>query len=177
MNRCLKRVVPLIIALAATGAWANEAENATNAANATGSQAMTPGSTDYSPSTTQSSTLVPGRITLYEYPNLAGPRVTVDSSNAVAQNLDWAAFNNSLHRAESARVESGTWRVCSLPQFQGTCRTIGPGDYAYLDMPEGIASAEPVLSPQLGSLQSEQIVIVPDSQTAVVISGTPPSSQ
>jgi len=160
MNRCLKTVVPLIVALAATGAWANEAENATNAANATGSQAMTPGAPSYANSTTQSTaTLVPGRITLYEYPNLAGPRVTVDSSNAIAQSLDWASFNNALHRAESARVESGTWRVCSEPQFQGTCRTIGPGDYAYLDMPEGIASAEPVLSPQLGSLESQQIVI------------------
>lgn len=177
MNRCLKRVVPLIVALAATGAWANEAENATNAADATGSQAMTP-APDSSHSTTQSTAgLVPGRITLYEYPNMAGPRVTVDSSNAIAQNLDWASFNNALHRAESARVESGTWRVCSEPQFQGTCRTIGPGDYAYLEMPEGIASAEPVLRPQLSSLESQQVVIVPDSQAAIVISESPQSPQ
>ena len=177
MNRCLKRFVPLIVALAATGAWANEAENATTAPPATGSQAMTPAATDNSHSTTQSSTLVPGRITLYEYPNLAGPRVTVDSSNAIAQNLDWASFNNPLHRAESARVESGTWRICSEPSFQGTCRVIGPGDYASLDLPMGIASAEPVLSPQLGSAQSQQLVIVPAPEVGVVISQSPQSTQ
>jgi hypothetical protein len=103
--------------------------------------------------------------------------VTVDSSNAVAQNLDWAGFNNPLHRAESAKVESGTWRICSEPAFQGTCRVIGPGDYASLDLPTGIASAEPVLSPQLGSVQSQQIVIVPGPQAGVVISESPQSSQ
>lgn len=136
MNRCLKSVVPLVVALAATAAWANQSEGANAPAVAD----------------TQSSALSPGRITLYEYPNFAGPQVTIESG--MAQNLDWANFNNPLHRAESARVESGTWKICSDRAFQGECRVVGPGDYATLSgaLASGIASAEPVVRPQLGAL-------------------------
>ncbi len=78
MNRCLKGVVPLVVALAATAAWANQSESANAPAVAD----------------TQSSALSPGRITLYEYPNFAGPQVTIESG--MAQSLDWANFNNPL---------------------------------------------------------------------------------
>lgn len=136
MNQCLKPVVPLVLALAATAAWANQSEGVNGPVVAD----------------SQSSALSPGRITLYEYPNFAGPRVTIESS--MAQSLDWANFNNPLHRAESARVESGTWKICPDRAFQGECRVVGPGDYATLSgaLASGIASAEPVLSPQLGAL-------------------------
>jgi Beta/Gamma crystallin len=136
MNRCLKPVVPLIVALVAASAWANQDESAAAAVVAD----------------SQSTALSPGRITLYEYPNFAGPRVIIDSG--MARNLDWANFNNPLHRAESARVESGSWRICSDAAFQGSCQVVGPGDYATLSggLSGGIASAEPVLRPQLGAV-------------------------
>jgi len=176
MNRCLKRVVPLIVALAATGAWGEQGQNDAGTLSAERNSDL---STNQPPIVVAPSTTylrspgtgvlinppvvaaVPGRITLFEYPNFGGPGVTVDSSNAVAQNLDWANFDNPLHRAESARVESGTWRICSAPSFQGTCRVVGPGDYAYLGI--NIASLEPVLSPQLGTVTTPQVVIVPGS--------------
>lgn len=136
MKRCLRPVVPLMLALAATTAWANQSESSN-----------TPVTAD-----SQSTALSPGRIVLYEYPNFAGPQVTIESG--MAQNLDWANFNNPMHRAESARVESGTWKICSDRAFQGECRVVGPGDYATLSgaLASGIASAEPVLKPQLGAL-------------------------
>ena len=176
MNRCLKRVAPLLVALAATGAWGEQGQNDTgtppsmdlrSSARSTNQSSVVAPSTTYLRSSDgvlinpAAIAVVPGRITLFEYPNFGGPGVTVDSSNAIAQNFDWANFNNPLHRAESARVESGTWRICSAPSFQGTCRVVGPGDYAYLGI--DIASAEPVLSPQLGTVSTPQIVIVPGS--------------
>ena len=44
-------------------------------------------------------------------------------------NLDNAGFND---RASSLRVEGGYWVFCSDANFQGECRTFGPGDYPSL---------------------------------------------
>jgi hypothetical protein len=44
-------------------------------------------------------------------------------------NLRRTGFND---RASSLRVESGYWIFCSDAEFQGDCRTFGPGDYASL---------------------------------------------
>jgi len=133
MKPSVKPIIALAVAVAAASAFANQGESATAP------------SADNPPSTA----LSPGKITLYEYPNFAGPRVTIDSG--MARNLDWANFNNPLHRAQSAKVESGTWKICSDPAFQGQCQVVGPGEYASLSsgLTPGIASAEPVLNPQL----------------------------
>jgi hypothetical protein len=93
----------------------------------------------------------PGRIVLYEYPNFGGARVTIDSG--VARDLDWTNFSNASHHATSIKVESGTWKVCSQAAFQGECRVLGPGEYPALggSLMTGIASAEPVVRPELGA--------------------------
>ena len=67
------------------------------------------------------------RVILYEAPNFGGRAVTIDS-NYVA-NLGNTGFND---RASSVRVERGYWIFCSDANFQGECRTLGPGDYAQL---------------------------------------------
>jgi len=67
------------------------------------------------------------RVVLYEGPNFGGRAFTIDS-NYVA-NLGNTGFND---RASSIRVERGYWIFCSDANFQGDCRTLGPGDYAQL---------------------------------------------
>ena len=101
-----------------------------------------------------SSTVVPltvARAYLYDHPNFAGQWVTMDRGEA--NDLDWAHFNNPLHRATSARVESGNWLFCTDMAFQGNCRIFGPGNYPNLgiDMAPGIASARPVAVPTYGA--------------------------
>jgi hypothetical protein len=71
------------------------------------------------------------RAVLYEGPNLTGRMIVVDQYMA---NLDGTGFND---RAQSLRVERGYWIFCSDADFQGDCRTFGPGDYASL--PAGLA--------------------------------------
>ena len=95
---------------------------------------------------------VAGRIVLYENPNFSGNRVVVE--RGIAQDLDWANFVNSSHKATSIRVESGTWRVCSDIALQGECRILGPGEYPYLSgsLFTGVASAQEVYRPELGSV-------------------------
>ena len=66
------------------------------------------------------------RATLYEAPNLSGRSYAV---NNTMTNLGTTGFND---RASSLRVESGYWIFCSDADFQGECRTFGPGDYASL---------------------------------------------
>jgi hypothetical protein len=74
------------------------------------------------------------RALLYEYPNLSGRSFVIDSE-AVA-NLANSGFND---RAASLRVEGGYWIFCSDANFQGDCRTYGPGDYPSL--PSGLANS------------------------------------
>jgi hypothetical protein len=64
---------------------------------------------------------------LYEGPNFGGRTFQIDS-NYVA-NLGNTGFND---RTSSVRIERGYWIFCSDANFQGQCRTLGPGDYAQL---------------------------------------------
>ena len=68
------------------------------------------------------------RAILYSGPNLSGRAFVID--NEVVGNLDPTGFND---RAESIRIEGGYWVFCSDSNFQGECRTFGPGDYPALD--------------------------------------------
>jgi len=141
MNLCIQRAVraaPLVLMLAASGAIANQGSGTSS------------GTTSMEPDTGLTA-LAPGRIALYEYPNFGGAKVTIDSG--VARDLDWTNFSNSSHHATSVKVESGTWKVCSQAAFQGECRVLGPGEYPELgsSLMTGIASAEPVVRPELGA--------------------------
>jgi len=66
------------------------------------------------------------QIILYERNNFSGRNITVERDMA---NLDHLGFGN---RASSAYVMSGTWEVCSDPYYQGSCRTLAPGEYRSL---------------------------------------------
>ncbi len=50
-------------------------------------------------------------------------------SRSVVNSLDPTGFND---RAGSLRVTSGYWVFCSDANFQGECRTFGPGEYPNL---------------------------------------------
>ena len=65
-----------------------------------------------------------GRAVLYAQPGLAGRGVMID--RAIVRDLREYNFND---RAQSLRVESGYWIFCSDADFEGDCRTFGPGDY------------------------------------------------
>jgi hypothetical protein len=67
------------------------------------------------------------RVVLYEGQNFGGRTFTLNS-NYVA-NLGNTGFND---RASSVRIERGYWIFCSDANFQGECRTFGPGDYPTL---------------------------------------------
>lgn len=64
--------------------------------------------------------------TLYSGQNLTGRSFAL--GNQGSSNLD-GTFND---RASSLRVERGYWIFCSDANFQGECRTFGPGEYAQL---------------------------------------------
>ena len=61
---------------------------------------------------------------LFEGPNFHGRSFAIERN--VVRNLDRTQFND---RAESLRVESGYWIFCSDANFEGDCRTFGPGNY------------------------------------------------
>lgn len=67
------------------------------------------------------------RAILFERPNLTGRSFVM--TNEVAANLGTTGFND---RASSVRVERGYWIFCTDANFQGECRTFGPGDYPTL---------------------------------------------
>ena len=89
----------------------------------------------------------PGRAVLYEFPNYAGRSAVVEYGRA--PDLDWAHFKQP---AESLRVDSGTWLVCSEIGYQGECRVLGPGKYPQLTdvMSAGVYSARQVWRPEYG---------------------------
>ena len=64
--------------------------------------------------------------TLYSGPNLTGRSIALGGPGT--SNLD-GMFND---RASSLRVDRGYWLFCSDANFQGECRTFGPGEYPYL---------------------------------------------
>lgn len=80
----------------------------------------------------------PARAVLYGQPGLAGRALMID--RPVVRNLQDYNFND---RASSLRVESGYWMFCSDANFEGECRTFGPGDYPVLppDLQNRISSA------------------------------------
>jgi len=82
-----------------------------------------------------------GRVVLYELPDFAGSSLVVDRREL--PNLEWMGF---MDRAASMRIESGTWMFCTETQFQGACRTYGPGEYPRLtrDVDRKIASVRRV---------------------------------
>jgi hypothetical protein len=79
--------------------------------------------------------------TLYEGANLSGRSYAL---NATMRNLGASGFND---RASSLRVDSGYWIFCTDAEFQGSCRTYGPGNYATLPgMNDAISSGRMISS-------------------------------
>ena len=66
--------------------------------------------------------------TLYEGHDFQGRQFPM--TREVMNNLDRTGFND---RAGSLRVTSGYWVFCSDANFQGDCRTFGPGEYPNLE--------------------------------------------
>jgi len=66
----------------------------------------------------------PARAVLYEGPDFRGRSFEI--TRDVVRNLDRTNFND---RAASLRVYGGYWIFCSDANFEGDCRTFGPGDY------------------------------------------------
>ena len=64
---------------------------------------------------------------LYEGPDFQGRQFPI--THEVMSNLDRSGFND---RAGSLRVAGGYWVFCSDANFQGECRTFGPGEYPNL---------------------------------------------
>ena len=70
---------------------------------------------------------------LYEGPDFRGRSFAIERN--VVRNLDRTSFND---RAASLRVERGYWIFCSDANFEGECRTFGPGDYP--DLPPELSA-------------------------------------
>ena len=69
----------------------------------------------------------PARATLYGQRGFAGRALAID--RPIVRNLQDYNFND---RAASLRVDSGYWMFCSDANFEGECRTFGPGEYPSL---------------------------------------------
>jgi hypothetical protein len=67
------------------------------------------------------------RAVLYEGRNFSG-RSYVLTGNTL-RNLGGTDFND---RASSVRIEQGYWMFCSDAEYNGECRTFGPGEYPNL---------------------------------------------
>ena len=67
------------------------------------------------------------RAVLYSNQGLRGERFVIEGN--YMPNLERTGFND---RAQSLRVEGGYWIFCSDANFQGQCRTFGPGSYPSL---------------------------------------------
>jgi len=73
----------------------------------------------------------PARAVLYEGQGFRGR--SFEMQRDVVRNLDRTSFND---RAASLRVFGGYWIFCSDANFEGDCRTFGPGEYP--DLPGGL---------------------------------------
>ena len=71
------------------------------------------------------------RAILYSQPGFGGQQFVIDQN--VVRDLGNTGFND---RASSLRVEQGYWVFCSDANFEGQCRTFGPGDYP--ELPPGL---------------------------------------
>ena len=69
------------------------------------------------------------RAILYDNHDFSGGSMIIDVD---MPNLDRTGFND---RASSIRIEGGYWLFCSDADYQGDCRTFGPGDYP--NLPDG----------------------------------------
>ncbi len=67
------------------------------------------------------------RAVLFGQRGLQGRSLLID--RPILRDLADSGFND---RASSLRVESGYWMFCSDANFEGECRTFGPGDYPTL---------------------------------------------
>jgi len=67
------------------------------------------------------------RAVLYSAPGMSGRSFAIERD--VVRNLDRIGFND---RAASLSVSEGYWIFCSDANFEGDCRTFGPGDYPNL---------------------------------------------
>jgi hypothetical protein len=85
------------------------------------------------------------RVVLYFNPDFHGDRFVVDGDGM--RNLGDTNFND---RAQSMRVEGGYWLFCSDADFQGACRTLGPGSYRHLpgELNSRLSSARRVANPR-----------------------------
>jgi hypothetical protein len=83
----------------------------------------------------------PARVVLYEFPHFGGRSLVIDRDEL--PNLERMEF---LDRAGSMRIEGGHWMLCTDTNFEGDCRTFGPGEYARLphEVDGRIASARRV---------------------------------
>lgn len=88
-------------------------------------QAYVPPSPAYAPPPGASARSAP-RAILYDDHDFGGGSVVVEYD---APNFDPMGFND---RAQSIRVESGTWVFCSDAGYRGDCMTFAPGDYPNL---------------------------------------------
>jgi hypothetical protein len=81
---------------------------------------------------------ITGQVVLYELPNFGGQSVVID--RVAIPDLQRVGFND---RASSIVIQSGIWTFCTDLSFRGDCRTLGPGQYAWLplDVDRKIASA------------------------------------
>jgi len=84
-----------------------------------------------------------GEITLFEYPDFAGRRITL---RGVVSNFDPNGFND---RAASMVIREGYWELCSDAYFRGRCATFGPGEYRHLQpaLTDTVSSAREVGGP------------------------------
>jgi hypothetical protein len=91
-------------------------------------------------------TALAGEITLFEYPDFGGRRVTL---RGTVSNFDPAGFND---RASSLVIRDGYWELCADAYFRGRCATFGPGEYRNLQpsLADTISSAREVGGPPPG---------------------------
>lgn len=79
-------------------------------------------------------------LELFEHSQFRGATLGLD--RPAARLSDWG-FDDL---AGSMIVRNGRWELCTDPDFRGTCRTFGPGEYASLPpgMVRSLSSARPV---------------------------------
>jgi hypothetical protein len=66
-------------------------------------------------------------MTLFLQPQFQGRQATLRGEST---NLSSIGFTDQV---SSLVVHSGRWQVCTQPNFQGECMTLGPGEYPALD--------------------------------------------
>lgn len=67
------------------------------------------------------------RMTIFKQPNFTGDAVTVTNA---ARDLATLGITD---QASSLVIRSGSWQVCTQPDYQGDCSVLHAGQYATLD--------------------------------------------